>query len=348
VSYKLSYTAEFGRLLQRTKSTLAISVYQAGKILLFDTDESGNLKITPISYPKPMGICSDGNKLAIATINELHIYKDEPQLAKKLSSEQRDFKHLYFPRQTFHCGMIDLHDIDFVNQRITGVNTLFSCICQFDDEHNFTPIWKPYFISENTPEDRCHLNGMAQVDGKLKYITALGHQDKPGSWRKDITNSGILMDIPENKILVDGLAMPHSPRWYNGKIYLLESAKGELVEIDPISFKKTTKARLNGLVRGLTIVDGLAFIGISTVREKSKTFNKLDDSVKAEHASIEIIDIASGITLGNLVFKTDIKEIYDVQLLQNVQAAGIFGLYDKRHNAGISTPDQVFWRIPKE
>lgn len=348
MSYKLSYTGEFGNLLHRTKSTLAISVYQAGKILLFDTDDAGNLKITPISYPKPMGICSSGNKLAIATISELHIYKDEPQLANRLSSEQRNFKHLYFPRQTYHCGMIDLHDIDFVNAKITGVNTLFSCICQFDDEHSFTPIWTPYFITENTPEDRCHLNGMTQVDGKLKYITALGHQDEPGSWRKDITNSGILMDIPENKIVVDGLAMPHSPRWYDNKIYLLESAKGELVEIDPITYKKTTKARLNGLVRGLSIVDGLAFIGISTVREKSKTFNKLDDRVKAEHASIEIIDIASGMTLGNLTFKTEIKEIYDVQLLENVQAAGIFGLYDKRHNSGISTPNNVFWRVPKE
>ncbi len=348
MSYKLTYTEEFGTLLHRTKSTLAVSVYQAGKILLFDTDENGSLKITPISYPKPMGICSQNNKLAIATISELHIYKDVPNLAKKLSSEQRSFKHLYFPRQTYHCGTIDLHDIDFVDGQITGVNTLFSCICTFDDEYNFTPIWKPYFISENTPEDRCHLNGMCQVNGKLKYITALGKGNTPGSWRDDITNSGILMDIPQNKIVLDGLSMPHSPRWYNNKIYLLESAKGELVEIDPNSYTKKTVTRLNGMVRGLTIVDGLAFIGISTVREKSKTFNKLDDRVKAEFASIEIIDIASGMTLGNLTFQTEIKEIYDVQLLQSVQAAGIFGLYDKRHNSGISTPDNEFWRIPKD
>jgi uncharacterized protein (TIGR03032 family) len=348
LSYKLTYTSEFGTLLHRTKSTLAVSVYQAGKILLFDTDDEGNLKITPISYPKPMGICSQNDKLAIATISELHIYKDIPNLASKLSSEQRNFKHLYFPRQTYHCGSIDLHDIDFVDGQITGVNTLFSCICNFDDEYSFTPIWTPHFITENTPEDRCHLNGMCQVDGKLKYITALGSGNTPGSWREDITNSGILMDIPQNKIVLDGLSMPHSPRWYNNKIYLLESAKGELVEIDPITFTKKTVSRLNGMVRGLTIVDGLAFIGISTVREKSKTFNKLDDRVKAEFASIQIIDIASGMTLGNLTFQTEIKEIYDVQLLQNVQAAGVFGLYDKRHKAGISTPNNEFWRMPKD
>ena len=346
LDYKINYSEEFARLLSSTQSTLAVSVYQAGKILLFEA-EGDHLKLRPISYQKPMGICAEGDKLAIATLNELHLYRNEPGLSSRLSNEKKQYEHLYFPRKTFHCGELDLHDIAYVNGEITAVNTLFSCICQFDDQYNFKPIWKPSFISELTPEDRCHLNGMAMEDGKMKYITALGSGDYKQSWRENITESGILIDIERNEIVLDGLAMPHSPRLYNGRLYLLESAKGELVEIDTQTYSKRTVAKLNGLVRGLVIKEGLAFIGISTVREKSTTFKKLDDDVKADNASVHIVDLQSGMIVGLLRFGDAVREIYDLQMMDNQQHVGIFGLYDARHMNGISMPDKVFWRTPK-
>ena len=39
-------------------------------------------------------------------------------------------------------------------------------------------------------------------------------------------------DNPSGEILLDNLAMPHSPRIYNDKLYLLESGKGNLIEFD--------------------------------------------------------------------------------------------------------------------
>ena len=156
------------------------------------------------------------------------------------------------------------------------------------------------------------------------------------------------MDIPQNKILLDDLSMPHSPRLHNGKLYLLESAKGELVEIDPETLHKRTVVKLNGLVRGLTIANGMAFIGISKVREKSTTFSKLDDSVKAEYASIHIVDINHGAILGRLTFRGDIKEIYDIRLLPDIKNVGVFGLYDDRYKSAINSPENQFWKAPKK
>lgn len=343
MKYQISFTDGIDKLVKSLNSTIAVSVYQAGKILLFYTNKKGNFRITPISYPKPMGICSDENKLAIATNNELHVYGNAPELAGKIESNQH-FENLFFPRMTYHCGQLDLHDIAFINGKITAVNTLFSCICEFDEHHNFTPIWKPPFITETTPEDRCHLNGMALVDGKAKYITALGSGDVKQSWRDNIVSGGVLMDIEHNEVILDGLAMPHSPRFYKNKLFLLESAKGELVEVDLETESKKTIAKLNGLVRGLSIIKDIAIIGISKVREKSTTFGKLDESVKAEYASIEFIDLKSGMGLGRITFKNTIQEIYDVQLLENITNVGVFGMYDDRHKQGISTPDNVFWR----
>jgi uncharacterized protein (TIGR03032 family) len=348
LKYQLSYSDGLEKLLHHTNSTIAVSVYQAGKILLFYTNDAGQMRITPISYPKPMGVCYHDQKLAIATKQELHLYANSPQLSGYIDGDNRRFENLFFPRVTYHTGTLDLHDITYLDNKITAVNTLFSCICQFDQNYNFTPIWQPHFITELKPQDRCHLNGIAVEDESIKYITALGSGNTRQSWREDIIGGGILMDVEQNKIVLNGLSMPHSPRLYDNKLYLLESAKGELVEIDTNSFEKKTITKLNGLVRGLSIINDIAIIGISKVRQKSTTFSKLDESVRAEHASIEFIDIKSGMGLGQLVFKNSIEEIYDVQLLPDIRSVGIFGLYDERHRQGVTTPDDVFWRKQKQ
>ena len=57
------------------------------------------------------------------------------------------------------------------------VNTRFSCLCTLDRSASFTPRWRPPFVSELEPSDRCHLNGLGMVEGKPKYVTALGETD---------------------------------------------------------------------------------------------------------------------------------------------------------------------------
>ena len=64
------------------------------------------------------------------------------------------------------------------------VNTRFSCLCTPSDVYNFVPRWRPPFISALAPEDRCHLNGLGLVDGKPRYVTALGRSDEPAGWRR--------------------------------------------------------------------------------------------------------------------------------------------------------------------
>jgi uncharacterized protein (TIGR03032 family) len=94
------------------------------------------------------------------------------------------------------------------------VNTRFGCLCTLDAEHSFYPRWRPPFVTAYAPEDRCHLNGLAMVDGRPRYVTALGETDTAGGWRANKRNGGISMDIKTNAVLLHGLSMPHSPRWY--------------------------------------------------------------------------------------------------------------------------------------
>ena len=58
-----------------------------------------------------------------------------------------------------------------------SVNTRFSCLCTLDRDYSFVPRWRPPFVTALAAEDRCHLNGLAVVDGRPRYVTALGETD---------------------------------------------------------------------------------------------------------------------------------------------------------------------------
>ena len=149
------------------------------------------------------------------------------------------------------------------------VNTRFCCLCTLDPDHSFYPRWRPPFVSAFAPEDRCHLNGLAMVDGRPQYVTALGETDTAGGWRANKARGGILMDVETNEILLRGLSMPHSPRLVSGKLWVLESGEGSLAVVDLEQRTWQTVAQVPGFTRGIDFVGPLAFIGLSQVRESA-------------------------------------------------------------------------------
>ena len=63
-------------------------------------------------------------------------------------------------------------------------------------------------------------------------MTALGETDAPGGWRENKASGGILMDVETSEIVLTGLSMPHSPRWFEDRLWVLESGKGTLSVAD--------------------------------------------------------------------------------------------------------------------
>ena len=61
--------------------------------------------------------------------------------------------------------------------------------------------------------------------------------------------------------------MPHSPRWYQGKLWVLESGQGSLALVDLQRGTWQTVAQVPRFTRGLDFCGPLAFIGLSQVRE---------------------------------------------------------------------------------
>jgi uncharacterized protein (TIGR03032 family) len=86
------------------------------------------------------------------------------------------------------------------------------------ETHSFKPLWRPPFISKLAAEDRCHLNGLAMRDGRAACVTAVSQSDVVDGWRDHRTGGGVVIDVQSNEIVARGLSMPHSPRWYQGKL----------------------------------------------------------------------------------------------------------------------------------
>ena len=124
---------------------------------------------------------------------------------------------------------LDAHDIGLLKGgRIVFVNTLYNCLATPSERHSFTPVWKPPFISKIVKEDRCHLNGLAMEEGVPRYVTAVSKSDTIDGWRDRRFDGGIIVDVQSGEIVIGGLSMPHSPRVYRGKLFVLNSGTGEL------------------------------------------------------------------------------------------------------------------------
>ena len=193
-------------------------------------------------------------------------------------------------------------------------------------DYSFVPRWRPTFITALAAEDRCHLNGLAIVDGRPQYATALGETDTAGGWRPDKAHGGCLMDIPSGAIIVRGLSMPHSPRWHDGRLWLLESGTGRLLLFDAATGQRETVAEMPGFTRGLAFCGQYAFVGLSKIRETSA----MDGVPLAERreqlkCGVAVVDLRSGRVVALLEFQTAVEEIFDVQLLPGLRFPEVIG-----------------------
>jgi len=317
------HTTSLAEILDQLQSSLVISTYQAGKVILARCDEAESGKVVNThfrEFKKPMGIAHLGNRLSIGGSTTVWEMRNMPDVARKLDIPD---KHdaCFLPRSIHFTGNIDIHEMAWsADNALWLVNTAFSCLCTLDVDHSFVPQWRPPFVSSYAPEDRCHLNGLAMRDGKPRYVTALGETDTPGGWRKNKANGGIVIDIDSNEILVRGLSMPHSPRWYRDTLWVLESGKGELAKVDLETGRCETVAAMPGFTRGISFFGPLAFIGLSQVRE-SAVFSGISivDQVKERTCGVWVINIDSGKTLGFLRFESGVQEIFAVQILPGLR-----------------------------
>jgi uncharacterized protein (TIGR03032 family) len=344
--FSCTHTPNIPALLTELNCSLIISTYQAGKVILLSAFGEGLVQL-PRNFNKPMGLAAAGSRLAVATRDEVVILVNDPKLSLGYPPAPGKYDALFAPRAVYFCGELDLHDMAWHHNTLWAVNTRFSCLCQLDQNFSFTPHWRPPFISDLTDEDRCHLNGLVLKDGEPLYVTALGATDTPKGWRANKTGGGILMHVPSGEIILHDLPMPHSPRLFDGQLYLLNSATGELVQVDPANGAVEVIARLPGFVRGLACHGDHLFVGMSKLRQ-GRPLGDIPLAQQELLSGVAVVHLSSGRLVGLIHYLNDCEEIYDVQILPNLCRPGILGLDQPLYRHALSTPEYGFWSQPPE
>ena len=339
--FELNYSGNIPQILKENNICVLLSTYQAGKVIILSS-KNNELFQTPISFKKPMGIAIQGSKLAVACMDEIIFFSKNENIASFVNKENNSYDSVYIERASYNTSTLDIHDLDFGDGVIWGVNTLFSCLSIFDINYSHRPKWKPPFITKLVPEDRCHLNGMALKDDIPKYVTALCDDDQYQGWRKNKLNTGILMEVPSGDIILSNLAMPHSPRFYNQELYLLESGIGNLIKVNVEEKSSEVIFNFNCFIRGLTFSNNLAFIGKSKIRENSTDFNKLEVKENSLNAGLIIFCMNTLKVIGEINYTAAIQELYDVQIIENTANAVIITKEIEEYRNIITFPGNVF------
>lgn len=341
--FSCSFTPNLPELLTKLNCTIVITTFQAGKVIFISPKNEEELVQLPRSFKRAMGLTTQGDKMAIATGKEIIVLKNSKELAFNYPNKKATYDALYVPRAAYFTGEVDIHDLHWGKKGLWAVNTSFSTLCLIDDNYSFTPVWQPHFISQLAGEDRCHLNGLAMENGEPIYITALGKGDTKHAWREDIVKGGILMHIPSNEIIVEGLAMPHAPRIFDGKLYVLLSAKEQLICVDPQSGKYEVVAAIPGFVRGMAKHGDFLFVGTSKLRKNSSTFKHLKIADKADVAGVTIVHLPTGTIMAQMTYHASVDEIYDIQVLPNIVRPNILNTYQETHLNAVHLPEQTYW-----
>jgi uncharacterized protein (TIGR03032 family) len=317
-AFRSSYTAGFPGLLRELGISLLVSTYQSGRLIAVRAD-GDRLNTHFRAFPSPMGIALGPGLLAIGTQRHVWEYRNQPEVGLKLDPPGRH-DAVFLPRSCHVTGDIRIHEMAFAGEQLWIANTRFSCLATLDREHSFVPRWRPPFVTALSPDDRCHLNGLAVADGQVRWVTALGATDAPQGWREEKAHGGVLIDVPTGEIVARGLSMPHSPRWSGGRLWVLESGKGGVTTVDPATGRVETVAELPGFTRGLAFAGPYAFVGLSQVRE-SNIFGgiPLSERVKERLCGVWALDLRTGRVAGFLRFEGLVQEIFDVQILHGIR-----------------------------
>lgn len=323
----ISASRGFVDWLKSQQVSLAVSTYQTGKLFLFGRNPNGQFSVFERTFERAMGLAGDSQTIYMAAL--FQIWRLENVLQPNEATDGYD--RSYVPQVGYTTGDLNIHDVALDSDgKPVFISSRFSCIATVSDRYHFTPLWAPKFITKLAGEDRCHLNGLCMKAGKPKYVTACAETDIVDGWREHRKSGGVVIDVDTDEIITTGLSMPHSPRWYRDKLWLLDAGTGYFGHVDKHTGEFERVAFCPGFARGLTFAGNYAIVGISLPRH-DPTFQGLQlqenlaDAKVSARCGLLIIDLGSGDIVQWMRMEDPIRELYDVMALPNVHRPRLVG-----------------------
>lgn len=352
LDFSSTYSDNLPKILEQLGVSLLATSYQSQRLIIVRS-KNGKLETKLKAFPRPMGLFADKNRITLGTLNQVidfqvsdssladvvngkldkfeefaaklkrDEFNEDEQSILERAEQIQDLKtadSLYIQRSALMTGMINIHDIAWGNDGLWVVNSIFSCLSKLSANHSFIACWQPPFISELKPENRCHLNGMAMLDGEPRYVTAFSQSNTKEEWRVKDCDSGVLIDVKENRILKSDISLPHSPKCHDGKVYYCASGDGAIHVYDPTTKDTQVLCNLPGFTRGMIFLGDLLIVGLSKVRESSdegSITRRIKLTPEDSRCGIWFINANNGLLVSKLEFTGDVSQIYDIAIIPN-------------------------------
>jgi uncharacterized protein (TIGR03032 family) len=326
--------------LAEQRLSVAFTTYQTGKVFFVGRKPDDSLSVFERTFNHCMGLWAAPDAKTLWLSSKYQMWRFERAAAEASPHRptgavegdtanegwsRRDHDFVYVPRVGYTTGDIDIHDVAVdANGRVVFVCTQFGCLATISEKASFQPLWRPPFLSDLVPEDRCHLNGLAMRDGKPAFVTVVAKSDVADGWRDRRRDGGCVLDVASGESVCEGLSMPHSPRWHNGKLWVLNSGAGEIGYVDLAKGKFEPIAFCPGYLRGLSFAGDYAMVTLSKPRHVTFHGLPLDERLAAKGAEpqcgLQVIDLKTGgIAHWLRLDGTLVTELYDVVALPGVR-----------------------------
>lgn len=331
--------------LAASGGSLAFSTYQTGRLFFLGSHPDRTLYAQERVVGTAMGLAIDGEKLWIG--NREQIWRFANTGADQINGQAYDA--IYMPRKGYMVGNSNTHDVladvSFQGRHYDFLyaNTQFSCIAAPDEHYTFRPVWVPDFISLLAPEDRCHLNGICARDGELAYATICGRFDSRLGWKETKSHGGFVIDVRSNEVVCEGLSMPHSPRWHEGRLWLINSGEAQLGYVDFASKRFVPVVLCQGFARGIAFIGDYAVVALSRLRPNKNGLvgqinlaERLESQGFYQRCGLLVFNLKNGQLAHWLSIEGQVTELYDVAFLPGIR---------RPYTPGFREPEQHQWRM---
>ncbi len=203
----------------------------------------------------PRALAHAGRRLAVAGDRGVTVYIAGPDSFESDAQWSLD------------AGAVE--DLAFAGNRLLVVASRLDHVAEVGGDHGPKPVWRPPLSAGE------RLTGIAIADERLAYAT---------------TATGCLVDVASGETVAGDLSDPCAPRWHDRRLWLLESGRPALCEIEITTGARRIVTELPGRPNGLAIVADVAVVCLSP-------------------AEVCFIDLATGARLGFVRFEGQISHV---------------------------------------
>ena len=310
--------------LRARRICLAISTGESGKIITLGAGPSG-LIVFDVSCDSPGALLQTAAGLYVAAGSRVWRFDDVLTDGEFFRGADR----LCLPGQCRATGAIGIQDLAAEDSgRLLVAASHFNCVARMNSRGDLKPIWRPSFIDNIVRENRCHLTGFCLREGALAYVTVTAASNAKDGWRQRQSGGGQVIDAATHRSVAEGLTLPHAPRLYRGRLWVLESGTGSLGWIDLEHRRFEPFVQFPGFPRGLRFIGDHALVMTAQRRGEGEGA-----------AGIHWVNLKTGRTDHQLLLKGAITEAIDVAVIPGETVPRLAGL--SLADSGLEAPSRL-------